>query len=337
MRIIIDICHPAHVNFFSPVVRLLKGNGHQVRITVLNRGKLPAIAKDMFHGCDLQVINRHRGTKWSIIIEANILKFFTLLRICIQFRPDIGLSAGSFILGAVMKILGKPNIQFDDDPERKMNVLLEKLTATRLFFPMFYNHTSHKVSTYNALKEWAYLSPGYFTPDPEGLARYELQSKTYIFVREVSVRTLNYAGQTGNIIATVADLLPAGVKVVLSLENKETASRYSKDWIILEEPVPDIHSLMYYSLLVISSGDSMAREGALLGVPGIYCGTRDMAANRVLMDKGMLLHLDIREVPVTVENILNGMTLFDEQETLRSNLAREWEDVPGFIYKTLSR
>lgn len=337
MRIIIDICHPAHVNFFSPVVRLLKDKGHQVRITVLNRGKLPAIAKDIFQGCDMQVINRHRGTRWSIIFEANILKFFTLLKICNQFRPEIGLSAGSFVLGAVMKMLGKPNIQFDDDPERKVNVFFEKITATRLFFPLFYDKTSHTVGRYNALKEWAYLSPGYFTPNPEGSKNYGLQPKEYIFIREVSVGTFNYAGQTESIIACVADLIPTRVKVVLSLEEKETASRYPGDWIILKEPVNNIHSLIYYSKMVISSGDSMAREGALLGVPSIYCGTRDMAANRVLMDKGMLMHIGVRDVPETVGNMLNGMIGFENQETFRSNLAREWEDVPEFIYKTLIR
>ena len=39
---------------------------------------------------------------------------------------------------------------------------------------------------------------------------------------------------------------------------------------------------MYYSQIVISSGDSGAyREGAMLGVPSIYAGNRDMPANDI--------------------------------------------------------
>jgi uncharacterized protein len=335
MNILIDICHPAHVNFFKTAVYQLEEKGHHILITVLNRGKLPVIAKDVFKEYEIKIINRHRGKKLSILFEANIFKFFTLFWICLKFRPDIGLSAGSFVLGAVLKIFGKPNIQFDDDPERKMNVLLEKITSTFLFFPVFYNETSKKTGKYYALKEWSYLSPHYINPDPEIVSNYGIKIKEYIFVREVSVSTLNYTDQPGNIIASVAKLFPHEMKVLLSLENKSTASQYPDHWIILKEPVNDIHSLIYFSKIVISSGDSMAREGAMLGVPSIYCGIREMAANKVMIDKKMLLHLQIQDVPGTINGIINGKISFHDQDPFRSDLMDEWDDVPGFILEKI--
>lgn len=336
MRILIDIGHPAHVNFFSQTANLLKNQGHHVKITVLNRGMLPVIAKDVFSGFDINVINRHRGNKWSVIVEANICKFFTLFRKCLNFQPDIGLSAGSFVLGAVLKILGKPNIQFDDDPERMINVCLEKITSTLLFFPLFYDRANGKVGKYNAMKEWSYLSSRYFSPDIHVLTSYEIKKGEYVFIREVSTGTLNYSRQSDNIIASVAKSFPTEMQVVLSLEDKETASVYPNHWILLKEPVNDIHSLIYFSKLVISSGDSMAREGAMLGIPSIYCGIREMAANMVLKEKGMLLHLSIQEVPKTVTDIINGTLHFHDQVTFRSNLEKEWEDVPEFISSRIS-
>ena len=64
---------------------------------------------------------------------------------------------------------------------------------------------------------------------------------------------------------------------------------YPKDWILLEEPVEGIHSLIYYSCALISSGDSMAREAALLGVPSYYLGIRyDMPANYAASRLGVL-------------------------------------------------
>ncbi len=335
MRVIIDIGHTAHVNFFREVINRLAGEGHCIKIMVLRRGKLPEIACKEFSNFDLEYICRHRGNLWSILFEANFLKFFKLLHICLRYKPDIGLSAGSFLLGSVMKLICKPNIQFDDDPERKLNLLLEKITSTYLFFPVFYNKCSGNTGKYNALKEWAYLSPRYFNPDPFVLEKFGLISKEYIFVREVSSGTLNYSAQPENLIGEIAHLLPPNIKVVLSLENKKKSSQYPQEWIILQEPVENIHSLIYYSKIVISSGDSMAREGALLGVPSIYCGMRDMAANRVMIERNMLLHINIHDVPTIVNGILEGNMHFEEQVFFRSKIESEWDDVPGFIYNQI--
>ena len=74
---------------------------------------------------------------------------------------------------------------------------------------------------------------------------------------------------------------------MLSLEDKSTKERYPEDWILLEEPVEGIHSLIYYSCALISSGDSMAREAALLGVPSYYLGIRyDMPAKSCCIKAG---------------------------------------------------
>ena len=75
-------------------------------------------------------------------------------------------------------------------------------------------------------------------------------------------------------------MIPAGMKVLFSLEEKKRRDEYPSDWILLQEPIEDIHSLIYYSAGLVSSGDSMAREAALLGVPAYYLGIRySMPAN----------------------------------------------------------
>lgn len=337
MKLIIDICHPAHVNFFRPVIYLLKKNEYQIKITVLDRGKLPAIANNVFPGFDLQITNKHRGTIWSILFEANVLKFFKLFWICYKFKPDIGISAGSFVLGTVLKILGIPNIQFDDDPERNANLFLERITATKLYFPVFYANISRKVGKYNALKEWSYLSTRHFIPDPNIPQQLGLKHKGYIFIREVSVGTLNYLGQGKSLIASISSLFPQQIKVILSLEDKSTISNYPVEWILLREPVMDIHSLMYFSKVIISSGDSMAREGAILGVPSIYCGIREMAANRIMIEKGMLIkNSNITELPQIVRNVIDGKVSFEDQVSFREKITNEWEDVPTFILNSIN-
>jgi predicted glycosyltransferase len=337
MKIIVDLCHPAQVNFFKNALNELKQNEHQIILTVLNRGKLPLIAENEFKNYNIHVINNHRGTKFSIIVEANILKFFTLLWICLKHKPQIGISAGSFTLGAVLKIFGKPNIQFDDDPERKLNVLLEKITSTKLFFPLFLKEQTNKVFKYNSLKEWAYLSPAYFKPTISVLNQYGLLVGEYIFVREVSVGSLNYINQKNNLIASISERFPKHTKVILSLENKKTKNQYPDNWIMLEEPVSDIHSLIYFSKLLVSSGDSMAREGALLGVPSIYCGIREMAANDVLINKNMLHFVNIENLEEIIIKIFSKKYKNEDQNSFRNTLYKEWDDVNKLIVSEIEK
>ncbi len=330
MKIIVDIAHPAHVNFFKKALRILSDEGHEILITGLRRGKLPRILENELGEYPIHYVGKHTGSKFSIIYEANIKKFFNLFFFALKHKPDFGLSVGSFNLGAVMKLFGKPNLQFDDDPERPINVLLEKLTSTRLFFPPITAEEGN-VETMKALKEWAYLTPKYFRESTDELSRYSLEPGNYIFVREVSCGSLNYQDQDANIVASFSDKFPKDMPVLLSLEDKETIGQYPKDWILLEEPVEDIHSLIYHSRLLVSSGDSMAREASMLGVPSLYCGIREMKANKLMMDRNMLFKAMPNEAPAIMESIINGDVQVQEQAAFRQQLLKEWDDITEFI------
>lgn len=338
MRILFDLAHPAHVNFFKNVIcRLNSSKEYEVFVTCLKRGKLPLIVKDELEGLDITYIGKHRGTFYSIIVEANLIKFIKLLLFIFNKRIDFGISVGSFTLGAALKFKNKPNIQFDDDPESKQNIFFEKLTATKIITPPVISRPSKKFKIFNALKEWAYLSPKYFTPDKSVLKDYGLTAKKYIFIREVSTGSLNYTNQDDNIVLSFANNITSNIPVILSLEDKTVKEKYPAYWKILQEPVKDIHSIIYYSKAVISSGDSMAREGAMLGVPSIYCGIRKMAANKVMIDKGMLFHKNVKDITHLVKRIINNDIKIEEQDKFRKKLKDEWVDVTEFIIRQIKK
>jgi predicted glycosyltransferase len=330
MVILIDIIHPAHLNLFKGLIFNLNEKGHKVIVTCIKRGKLPIVVEKELYPLPVNYIGKHKGTMFSIIFEANILRFFQLFHFMIGKKIDIGISFGSFIMGAGLTLLGKPNIHFGDDPERKMNAFLELLTCTERYLPAFVN-PSGKTKVFNALKEWAYLSPDYFTPNQDVLKVYNIRPKEYLFIREVSTGSLNYLGQEVGIISTFASKLPKKYKVILSLEDKTLLPLYPSDWIILKEPVDDIHSLIYYSKVVISSGDSMAREGAMLGNPAVYCGSRFMKANQLLIDKNILFKVNPEAVPKFVENLIYDNFDLAKQNAFRNKLMSEWIDVNKFL------
>jgi len=332
LRILFDIAHPAHVNFFRNSVRQLQEDGHETFVTAIDRGPLLRIL-DAELGLTAHKVGRHRGNKISIIFEANALKFVNLARFVIRNRIEVGVSVGGFVLGAVMKLAGRPNLQFDDDPESGANAFLEKLTATRLYYPGF-AEPGGIVATFNSLKEWAYLSPSYFVPDPGIPAAYGLLPREYFFVREVNTGSFYYSKQTPNLVAGIAADMP-NATYVLSLENKKTADLYPPEWTLLQEPIRDIHSLMYFSRAVLSSGDSMAREAAMMGVDSIYCGIRKMQANDFLLPYGRFAHVPPAEVAGVFEGLLK--TPFDSgaQDESRTRMANEWCDTSRFVVEQI--
>ena len=81
----------------------------------------------------------------------------------------------------------------------------------------------------------------------------------------------------------------------------------------------------------MSTGDSVAREGAMLGVPAIYLGIRDMPANNILIEKKMLFKMDKDELKFFLKHLFNNEIPLQPQGKFRSKLFHEWDDVTKLI------
>jgi uncharacterized protein len=334
-KVIFDLGHPAHVNLYKNFISILDKEEIDCFISVLDRGKVVKIAEKELSGKRIFVTGKHKGNLWSIIFQANILKFLKLIILIFKEKPTVGFGTG-YILGGAMSLFNKRSYQFDDDPERKWVVFLEKHLSTQVFFPPIIEaYKDKKITVFNALKEWSYLSPTYFVPNIDVLKEYNLEAKNYIFIREVSSGSVNYMGQAEGLILSIANQIPSAFNVILSLENKSLLSKYPSHWIVLNEPVNDIHSLIFYSKVLISSGDSMAREGAMLGVPSIYCGFRTMKANKIMQEHNMLFHVEINEVPIAIRNYFNNTAFESNQIKFREKLKNEWVDIPEMMYNLI--
>lgn len=336
MKILFDIKHPAQLNLFKGISKELREENWDVTICYLQRGKLPGIIKKEYPGFNTVAVGSSNGTKWSILWDGNIKRTLAFLDLIKKENFNICVAASSIPLALACKIAGIPVIQFYDDPERKRINRINASLSNQLFFPPIVKK-NHKVSVFNCLKEWSYLSPSRFNPAERTLNQYKLAPYEYIFVREVSNKSFNYYNQQDGIISSFAGKINANTKVILSLEDKSYANRYPSHWTILQEPVEDIHSLIYYSRMVISSGDSMAREGAMLGVPSIYCGMRKMKANELLMQAGLLQHLPgnsaVPIINIGIEEIFDR----EKQAGTRNRLLEQWDDMTNFMKEQINR
>jgi len=335
MKILIDIYHIPQFNFFKNVILSL--SPENVDLSCVKRGRLVEIIKYECKNYNLIVLGdykKNRG-KISLIFKVIIPRIISLYKFIKQNKYDFILTAASYQANLVAKILNIPNISVVDDP-RKILFSIIKLSADEIQVPPFIA-SNDKISSFNALKEWAYLSPKYFKPNPDELKKFRLEQKKYIFVREVSTNTLNYSSQEEGIILNIGDKFPDKYEVMLSLEEKKDKNKYPSEWIVLEEPLDDIYSLMYYSKIVISSGDSMAREGAMLGVPSIYCGIRNMGANDLLIKKKMLFKVEPKKISTFIKDIIYDDIKIKGQEEFRKELFESWDDPIEIILNKIKK
>ena len=184
------------------------------------------------------------------------------------------------------------------------------------------------------MKEWAYLSPTVFIPDEKVIEKYGVKPRDYFFLREVSVGTMNYIGQKAQAIYAIKDLIPQNKKVLFSLEEKEKRDMYPKEWQLLQEPIEDVHSLIYFSCGLISSGDSMAREASMLGVPSLYLGIRtDMPANKAAIEVAKMYSIDTIDIKQWLNQCLvSSEELNKRQVKIRERVFNSFIEISEYIY-----
>ncbi|THU39354.1 DUF354 domain-containing protein [Niastella caeni] len=336
MKILFDIKHPAQLNLFKGISNELRDENWEVTICYLQRGKLPGIINKEYAGFNIVPVGSSNGTRWSILWDGNIKRTLAFLELIKRENYNICVAASSIPLALACKIAGIPVIQFYDDPERTQINRINASLSSQLFFPPIVKE-NHKISVFNCLKEWSYLSSKRFQPNEKILRQYALAPHEYVFVREVSNKSFNYYNQQDGIVSGFANRINANAKVILSLEDKSYTDCFPQHWTILQEPVEDIHSLIYYSKLVISSGDSMAREGAMLGVPSVYCGTREMKANELLIQLGILEHLPGDSALAFINSTIDKKFDEEKQTGTRGQLLEQWDDMTVFMKEQINR
>jgi len=333
-KVLVDIYHLPQYNLFRNAI--LSFDPSEIDIYCVNRGKLLPVIQYELPGYNIICIGDYKHNKgmFSMVFKIILPRIYRLFKNITSRKYKFVITA-HYQANFVARLRSIPNVAFIDDPRRFVFPLL-KFSADEVFLPPF-EKKFKGVKYFNALKEWSYLSPKYMSPNIRVLEEYDVEPNNYIFIREVSTETSNYLSQEQGAILSISGQIPKTAKVILSLEDKKLANAYPESWKILKEPVKDIHSLMYFSQVVISSGDSVAREGAMLGVPSIYAGIRDMPANVILIKKDMLLKVEPTELAPTILKILNGELEFEKQDPFRKRLQEEWDDVTSLLLNKINK
>ena len=162
MRILIDIVHPADVNFFKNALTLLRKKNNQIFVSVMQRGNLAKLVEEEF-GKGAEVIGKHSGKGFIKKMICNIGRIIKLRGFIRKINPD-AVASFSYYPSAAAFGMGIKSVAFHDDLEYKAQFLLCKIFATKFVVPAFLGIGGSNIRTYNFYKEMAYLSPEFFIP-----------------------------------------------------------------------------------------------------------------------------------------------------------------------------
>lgn len=335
MRYLIDLQHPAHLHFFRHLAARLVNEGHEVLFTGRRKDVLLDLARE--YGMDVRVLSTAQRGLLRMALEV-LQHQYRLLAIIKSFKPDALLAiAGTFVAfpGYLTRI---PTYVFYDTEHATISNLLAYPFATCVYVPQCYRTAIRwRHERYNGYHELAYLHPDVFTPDPTVLAEAGIQKgQCFSIVRFVAWEAAHDLGLRGisreNKIRAVRALHLFGPVFVVS-EGDMPRELESFRCLL---PVTRIHHLMAHAALIFGESATMASEGAVLGVPGIYID----AVGRGYTDEqeqeyGLVFNFTHEQQDQAITKAIDILSLYDHAawQQRRQQLLADKIDVNQLLYQ----
>jgi predicted glycosyltransferase len=283
MRIWIDLSNSPHPLLFAPIVRRLRGDGHEVVLTARDNAQTLQLALERWP--EATVIGGQTPKDRAAKLRAIARRVADLRRWAAAARPDVALSHNSYAQIVAARSLRIPAVTAMDFEHQPANHLAFRLARTILLpevLPLAalrgQGATEAKAVLYPGLKEELYL--GDFEPDPAVVARLGLPGGngdraaggvTIVVARtppsralyhgfgnplfEQALRTLD---DQDNVVCVALTRHPEQVAAIESLRLRHC---------LVPRAAIDSRSLMYAADAMIGAGGTMTREAALMGIP----------------------------------------------------------------------
>lgn len=278
MKVLFEICHPAHVHYFRNLIKLMKEQGDEVLVMAQNRG----IIKQLLEHYKIDFIlfkNLPKNIYGKLAyIPITDLIFYKHAR---TFKPDILVGFAGAYISHVGWIMNRPRIVIDDTEHATISHLSYKSFASAILTPScFHKDMGKKQLRFNSYIEFAYLHPNYFLPKPTIFNTLEFDpSKKNVIIRFVSWRASHDIGQSGLTFETKFNLVKAlaeHANIMISSEEELPEELMKYKYRLKPE---EMHDALAATDLFIGEGATMATECAILGTPAIYINSLECGTN----------------------------------------------------------
>jgi predicted glycosyltransferase/restriction endonuclease S subunit len=221
----------------------------------------------------INILPEGRNNNLFSIAWGLVKQDWRLLRICLNFKPDILIGTSTEITH-IGKLLNIKSFFFIEDDINVVPILnyLAHPFAYRIISPKVCDlgKWDYKSIRYDGYQKLAYLHPNYFKPSINIVENYGLDlGKPYYIIRLSSLgahHDIGVEGISNEFLFKMISILENKGKVYITSE-KDLPNEFNKYRLNIN-PL-DIHHILNYSDMFIGDSQSMAVESSLLGVPNI--------------------------------------------------------------------
>lgn len=330
MRILIDIGHPAHVHLFKNFVWEMQKKGHFILFSTREKEISTYLLKK--YGFDFKSFGKpFKGILGKIL--GMFLFDIRLFIVSLKFKPDIYLSHGSMYAAQVSWILGKPHIAFEDTGNMEQIRLYLPFTKVVLTSYSFSKDFGNKQIRYKGFHDSAYLHPNRFNPDLDIFHYLSIQpDQKYVIVRFVSWQATHDLNQKGFLEEQKLELILELIKYVnvfITSEIPETGELKKYE---IQIPPEKMHDALYYAVLSIGEGATIASECALLGTPAIYVSSISAMKLKEQEKFGLVFcYKNFKDAKKKAIEIINNVNIRSELKEKRKELLESQIDLTAFL------
>ena len=340
MRLLIEMSHPADVNFFRHALRILSEKGWEYE--VVTRGRENTL--DVLRAYNFR-FKAYGKTAPGLAAKAvqTLSNDCKLLRIARRFRPDVFLSFGSPYLVQVARLMGKRSVIFTDTETAGLQLMMTTPFADAIYSPMVFGlDFGKKHVRFKGFKELAYLSPKYFDrlnePLPAGFDR-----GRYAIIR------INAFDATHDIGLPVPLTFYDWSRIVESVRKYVqpiilSELRLPPDLLVFSKKIPPtaFHTVLSNAAIVVSDSCTITSESAILGVPVVFCHPDPSQLKNFEELEGryglIVCRRKTDDVLAAIDEMFeNPAKTREELAGRREKLLAESEDVTGLIVKSVER
>jgi len=288
----IDASTPKRGVLAATLSRLLRGEGFETLITARDYDYTVKVLELM--GERFVVAGLHGGGSLRGKMVADIGRMVDLEIVVEEYEPGVLISYPSPPAVRVAFGHGIPYIALGDTPHGVAMNRLSYPLATVAVFSEFIADEMEKfilksytiVETFRGVDEILWVKE--FNPNASNVEKLGLKPYSYVVFRPEEFKAHYYREVESSVILKLASrVAELGYTPVVIPRYPEHVSEASsiKGVVILDKPFHGL-DLEYYSLAVVTGGISMAREAALLGVPGISLFDRIIGVDVALAKMG---------------------------------------------------
>lgn len=336
-RILVDLCHPAHVHFFRNPIQLWREAGHEVYMAARDKDvALPLIRE---FGLDCQSMGASRSGIAGLAREL-MHRDLALFRFARQTRAEVITAIGGVFAAHAAFLARIPAVVFYDTEIAKLQNAMTYPLASRVAVPRCYESwvPRRRELRYAGYHELSYLRPGRFQPDHGRALQAGLDATRPTFLLRLVAWTANH------------DLGDSGLSIQRAQQIVERLSAHGKVVISSETPLPDalreyqytgmvseLHHLMAFCAGYFGESATMASESAVLGVPAVYAAHSPRGYTNEQESRYGLVR-NVRQLDATSVLAACDWLLAQDQTTCkaaRAKLLAETVDVAAFAADTV--